>query len=527
MKLIKKLIKSALTTTLMLAVLTGCGGTNTSTTSNNGAQVVTTDTGTSIATPTVQNTKDTIRLPLGSELDSLDPMNSAASDTSAVMMNVYEGLLRFDESGAFIPALATSYDILDEGLTYKFYLNEDVHFHNGEHFTANDVVFTYNQLAGLGGYEASSSTISAVLESITAIDDYTVEMKLLNLDSAFLSKCIHSIVKEGYGEDASVPNGTGPYKFVDYIHGEKITFEIYDDYNTTNKTPSVQNIEVSIMTDSNAILLALKTGQLDIATVLANDISALEDEYNIYNFPQNMVQYLAFNNTVDGLDNPDVRQAINLAIDKQEIIDLACFGAGIQVETFLSPVMAVYYNNSIPTHQQDFDTAKELLANAGYEGFSFTCKVPSNYQTHVDTAQIIKSQLENIGVNMEIELIEWATWLEEVYNNADYEATICAQTGKLDPMDFLNRFTSSYRRNFFKFANEEYDLIIEQASNTYDTQELINSFKQAQQMLVDEAAAVFIQDPSLLYATTKDIDGVLNYPYRFIDFASFKFIDIN
>lgn len=523
MKKFTQMIMSAtITATLFLTMLTGC------TNSNNGDTNNVTNTNSSSASggnsTTSTSSKDTIRLPLGSEIDSLDPLNSAAADTSAIMMNVFEGLLGFSEKGEFIPALAESYEVSEDGLQYTFHLKEGVKFHNGEDFTSKDVIYTYNQLAGFEGYEATSNSVKGALESIEAPDDYTVIMNLYNLDSSFLTKCINLIVQDGYGKDDTAPIGTGPYKFVEYVHGEKITFEIYDDYNTTDKIPTVQNIEVSIMTDANAILLALKTGQLDIATVLANDMQSLDGEYNLYEFPQNMVQILALNNSVDGLDNPDVRRAIDLAIDKQEIIDLSTFGAGTITDTFISPVMDVYYNDDLVTNEQDLELARTLLKEAGYEDLTFTCRAPSNYQTHVDTAQVIKDQLSKIGVTMEIELIEWATWLEDVYGNANYEATVCAHTGKLDPMDFLIRFTSTYGRNYYKFSNDRYDEVINLATSSIETSDLIKYYNEAQQILVDESAAIFIQDPSLLYATTKDIGGILNYPYRFIDFASFKIL---
>lgn len=528
MKFFKSIITATITCTMMLTVLTGCGGVTSSNdstnTSNNSSSSSSQSSDT--PTPTVANTKDTIRLPLGSEIDSLDPMNSAAGDTNAIMMNVFEGLLGFNEQGEFIPELAESYEILNEGLTYKFYLKEGVTFHQGEEFLASDVVHTYNQLAGFEGYEASSYSVSSVLESIVALDDYTIEMNLLKHDSSFLSKCINPIVKEGYEDNSTNPNGTGPYKFVEYIHGEKVKFTINEDYSTTNQKPSVKNIEVNIMTDSNAILLALKTGQLDIATILANDIGSLEDEFNIIEFPQNMVQVFALNNSIDGFDNPDVRKAINLAINKDEIIELSTFGAGTKVETFLSPVMALYYNTDIPEHQQDIELAKTLLADAGYEDLSFTCRVPSNYQTHVDTAQVIKDQLAKIGVTMEIELIEWAVWLDDIYNNANYEATVCAHTGKLDPVDYLNKLYSSYGKNYFRFNNARFDELMDLCLTTFDEDELIQYTLEAQAILAEENAAIFIQDPSLLYATTKDIGGVLNYPYRYIDFSAFVFLDI-
>lgn len=521
---IRKIFTATVTTTLLLTILTSCGSSNTSSTSSNSSNNSSEQSQNSGSSTTVANTKDTIRLVISTEIDSLDPMKSAAADTAAIMMNVFEGLLTSNVEGELLPALAQSYEVLNDGLTYQFNLRENVKFHNGEDFTSADVVYTYNQLAGLNGYEAVNSTVSEVLESVEAIDDYTVLMNLSKHDSAFLTKCIASIVKDGYGNDGSAPNGTGPYKFVEYIHGEKVIFIINEEYNTTDKTPTVENIEVSIMSDKNSILLALKTGQLDIANILAIDIASLEAEYNIYNFAQNMIQYLALNNNVDGLDNVDVRRAINLAIDKKEIIELASFGAGIQLETFLSPIMAVYYNDDIPTHEQNIEMAKELITNAGYEGFTFNCRVPSNYPTHVDTAQVIKEQLAKINVNMEIELVEWATWLDEIYVNSNYDSTICAHSGKLDPMDLLGCFHSNYYRNFFNFSNSDFDSTLDKAGATYDSKELVEYYNEAQMILVDQAAAVFIQDPFIIYATTKDIDGLLNYPYRFLDFASLKFV---
>ncbi len=465
-------------------------------------------------------------LTMGSEIDSLDPLNSAATDTSAVMRNVFDSLIAFDTDGNMIAGLSELPEISEDGLTYTFNLKQGITYHNGEPFTSADVLYTYNQLAGLNGEEAKSSTLKAAIKAISAPDDYTVVMELNMLDAGFLTKCTTFIVQDGYTENATNPIGTGPYKFVSYTAGESIQFEINENYSTSaDVTPTIDKVEVKIMTDTNASLMALMAGTVDKTSIVATNIEQLSDDFNVMNNPQNMVQVFALNNAIPGLDNPDVREAINLALNKEEIINFTMSGYGTQVETFLSPAMGAYYNDSIPAHTQDVETAKQLLVDAGYaDGFTFTVKVPSNYQMHVDTAQVIKAQLALANITMEIEPIEWATWLEDVYANRDYEATIVGHTGKLDAQDFLNRFDTEYSRNYFNFSNERYDELIELAASTTDTEKRIEYYNECQEILVEETAAVYIQDPNAIVAVSKRLDGVEVYPVGFQDFASLRIV---
>lgn len=465
-----------------------------------------------------------VRMAVSSEPDNLNPMKSSATDTSAMMMNVYEGLLSFDKNGSFIPALAESYEITDDGMTYEFQLKEGIQFHSGDEFNAEDVKYTYETLAGLNGESPLNETLASELVAVETPDDYSVQLKLNKVDAGFLSKCTISIQQDGYTQDSTNPNGTGPYKFKEYIQGQKLVLEKNENYKTIEtRMPEIDTVEFKIMTDSNAVLMALKSGDLDIASVDARNFSSLGKDFTSVEGPQNMVQIFALNNSVEPLNKKEVRQAINYAVNKEEIIQTVMEGHGTQLESFLSPSMKNYYNDDIKGYDTNIGKAKELLAEAGYPtGFTMTLTVPSNYQTHIDTAQILKSQLEKIGVTVEIQLVEWAQWLENVYNNAQYESTVIGHSGKLDPQDFLNRFTTTYEKNYFKYSNEEYDAKIAEAASVTDETKRAEIYKECQQKLADDAASVFIQDPSINYAVRNTITGMQIYPVTFFDMGSLR-----
>lgn len=471
------------------------------------------------------STGGTIKVSVGAEPDNLDPLLSSATDTSAIMMNVFEGLLGFNEKGEFIPALAESYVISEDGLTYGFKLKQGIKFHDGAEFTSKDVKYTYEKLSGLDGDAPLNETLTQLLASVETPDDYSVNLILKEKNAGFLSKATLPVVEKDYTKNSTNPVGTGPFKFVEYIQGQKVVLEKYHDYSTIKeRMPSIDKVEFKIMTDANARLMGLKSGDLDITLVDAKNVEALKGDYNIVQGPQNMVQLMALNNSVEPFNNLKVRQAINYAVDKEEIINTVVNGNGTKVDSFLSPSMSNYYNKELEhCYDTDIEKAKLLLKEAGYEqGFQMTITVPSNYQVHVDTAQIIKNQLSKIGIEADIQLIEWAQWLDAVYGKANYQSTIIGHSGKLDPNDFLNRFDSAYDKNYFKFSNEAYDELIAKAAISTDEGKRAELYKESQQLLVDEAAAVFIQDPDVIYATSKQVEGFINYPVTFLDMSSIR-----
>ena len=462
-----------------------------------------------------------VRLTMPSEPDSLDPYISTASDTEAVMHNVYEGLVLFNEDGEIIPGLAESWQISDDGLEYTFHLRDDVTFHNGKHFSSEDVAYSYGLLSGLTTGTPLSSRFS-IITAIDTPDDYTVMFHLSAANAAFLEATRIVVIPSGYTDSATSPVGTGPYKFVEYVPGQRIVLEKNDLYYDSSREGKIERAEVYIMTDESAIVTALQSGQLDMAQVTGMDAEILERDFTIHSNPQNMVCLFALNNAIPPFNDIRVRQAINYAVNKEDIINGAFDGYATRLDSNFSPVMGLYYNSDVENYYPyDPAKAKELLAEAGYErGFSFTITVPANYQQHVSTAQIIAEELKAVGIDARLQLVEWGSWLDDVYTNGNYETTVIGLTGKLDPYEILTRFVSDYSRNFFHYDNSEFDTLIEEAMVESDESERIRLYKECQMILTEDAVCVWTCDPNLVIATRKDLKGYKAYPLTFTDISA-------
>lgn len=469
---------------------------------------------------------DILRTNMISEPDSLDPWKSAASDTSAVMQNVFEGLLRYDTDAKILPGLAQSWKLSDDRLTYTFQLNKGVKFHNDHDLTAEDVVYTYQHLAGLDGNKAVAVRYSQIA-AVKAINDYEVAITLKKPSAQFPAlAAMGMILPKGYDKQAEHPIGTGPYKFVSYTPGQKIVLAKNESYFDQTRAAKIPKVEIHVIHDQATVISALQSGQLDLARLMSfNSLDVLNKDFNIMKSPSNMVQLLGLNNSVTPLNKLEVRQAINYAIDKKAVIDGVFSGFATELHSNFSPVMKEYYNERLDAYYSyDPEKAKDLLQKAGLlNGFTLNIKVPSNYTMHMDAAQIIAEQLSAVGIKAKIIPVEWATWLEEVNSKANYEATIISLTGKLDPADVLGRFSTSYKRNFTKFRNKEFDELIDRASTESDNEKRVEMYRECQEILAKEAGSVFICDPNIVMAVRKDIQGYKFYPVSFLDLAAISY----
>ncbi len=465
---------------------------------------------------------NTIRINISSEPDSLDPWQSAAADTASIFRNVFDGLLLYSPEGTFVPGIAESYTVSQNKLIYTFKLAKDVVFHNGKKLTSKDVLYTYSSLAGLNGVKQVSARFKHV-KTISAPDDYTFVVQLTEPDATFLSLTETAILPEGYTEQATHPVGAGPFKFVEYTPGQKIVLERFDEYYNKARMPKIQRVEVYIMTNEASVISALRSGQLDAAYFInGSDADTLKSSFSIYSSPQNMIQIFGFNNSVKPLNDIRVRQAINYAINKKDVIDGVFDGYATELYTNFSPVMKEYYNDDLDgLYKQDTEKAKMLLAQAGYpDGFKLTITVPANYEPHVNTAQILVSALANIGIKATIDSVEWATWLDRVYVRADYQSTVIAFDGKIDPDDILGRYVTSYPRNFVKYSNHDYDILMGNAAVETDQKKRADMYKQCEKILAEDVPCVFICDPNLIVAARKNLKGYTFYPVTFIDFST-------
>lgn len=223
------------------------------------------------------------------------------------------------------------------------------------------------------------------------------------------------------------------------------------------------------------------------------------------------------------MNNIKVRQALSKAVDSGEIINTVGYGYGTKIGTGLIPGLKTYFNASLTGYyKKDAAAAKKLLAEAGYpNGFSLTITVPSNYQFHVNTAQVIVNELKTIGVKANIRQVDWSTWLSRVYLNRQYEATIIGLDGTtLSPRSFLQRYVTGDSGNFIHFSSSAYDTLYAKAITETNAEKRVADYKQLQSILTKEAASVYIQDPASLTAVKKGLGGYLFYPLYVQDMST-------
>ncbi|KGX86615.1 ABC transporter substrate-binding protein [Pontibacillus litoralis] len=460
------------------------------------------------------------------DIDYLDPHLSAASGTYEIMYNVFEGLLKPNEQGEVIPAIADDYSISEDGLTYTFILRKDVTFHNGEPVTTDDVKYSMERLMGVDTGKPLAESFTNI-ESVEASDEKTVVIKLKDVDSSFLTQMTVAILPKGYDKHNEHPIGAGPFKFVEYSPEQKIVLEKNEDYYVEG-IPYLDEVEFRIIPDSEAALLSFKAGEIDMYPRIGNErIEELGDEFNYIQGDQNMVQLMTMNHEREPFNDRTVRKAINYTIDVNEIIETAAFGFGTKLGSNMSPAMEKYYQSGLEdTYNVDIKKSKQLLEEGGYpDGFETTISVPSNYQFHVDTAQVIAQQLEQVGIKANIELVEWGVWLDRIYKGRDYDMTIIGLTGKLDPHKVLGRYESTYAANFYNYNNEEYDEIIQQAKKETDDEKRVNLYKEAQEILTNDAVAVYIMDPNFSVAMRSDLAGYKLYPLYVQDMSSIHYVE--
>lgn len=462
---------------------------------------------------------------ISQDLDSLDPHKAEAAGTREVLFNLFEGLVKPDEKGNLVPAVAESYDISKDGKVYTFHLRQNVKFHNGALVTADDVIYSIKRSAGLLETADPAVIVESALKNISEVkkvDETTVEVVLKKGDTELLGYLTCAIIPKDYKESDTAPIGTGPFKFVSYTPLESLVVEKNEDYYIAGK-PYLDQVTFKIVSNPDSAVLDLLAGSLDIFPYLTETQAAqLSQQFNIAEGHMNLVQALFLNNAAKPFNDVKVRQALNYAIDKQGILNMVAGGKGTIIGSNMFPGFSKYFNEAtVGTYTYDVQKAKDLLAEAGYpNGFTFTIKVPSNYKYHIDTAQIIVEQLKQVGITAKIEQIEWASWLSDVYAGRNYEATVIGLDAKLAPRNVLERYKSDADNNFLNYKNPQFDETLGNAIKTTEDEEKIVLYKELQAILAEDAAAVYIQDPALLVAVNKKLDGYTFYPVFALDMAS-------
>lgn len=471
--------------------------------------------------------KHEIKIRSRDDPDFLDPHLIQASITEQMMLNVFDGLLAPNEDGTLKPALAEEYETSEDGLTYTFKLREDVKFHNGDPVTAEDVVYSFNRLMGTDNDEPLSADFDGI-ESIESPDENTIVITLSEADSTFLTFLTakdSAIIPES-NDDAhnDHPIGTGPFKFVSYSPGSNLVLEKNEDY-WVEGLPYLEKATFVFQTDDEAAFLALQAGEIDLLEVAAHRIPELENDYQLDFQDNNSTVLIGFNQDKEPFNDEKVRQAISHAINKDDVLEATFSGYATKIGSNMSPAMGAFYKEGLEDYyERDVDKAKELLAEAGYpDGFKTTISISSHTQRYADIAQVAVENLKEIGIDVEIEVIEWGVWLERIYQGRDFEMTAIDFTGKLSPYDILNRYISDADNNFMNFKNEEYDEVLKEVISEEDLDKQIELYHRAQEILTEDATAVFLGDYQFIWVMDKNVEGFKKYPIFFLDLAELKY----
>lgn len=471
------------------------------------------------------SSKITIGIPQDLE-ESLDPHKAVAAGTKEVLFNIFEGLVKPDSDGNLNPAVASDVDISEDGKVYTFTLRENVKFHDGSVVTAEDVKYSIDRCADADNGSLLVPAFSNV-DSVNILDEKTVEVTLVEGDTDFLAYFTTAIIPKNNANPDTNPIGTGPYKYVSRSPQENFIVEKFNDY--WGEKAHIENVVFKICANADSIVMELQGKGIDMFCRLTSaQVDQLGDDYEIYEGTMNLVQAMYLNNALEPFNNELVREALCYAVNPQEIMDFMADGKGTELGSSMFPAFGKYYMPELnDVYTVDYDKAKDLLKQAGYEnGFEFTVTVPSNYQPHIDTAQVIVEQLKNINVTAKIELVEWNTWVEDVYTGRQFEATVVGvDASNLTAGALLDRYESTADKNFINFKNEAYDTALNNARASADDTEKTKYYKECLTILNDTAANVYIQDLAEFVAINKKYAGYEFYPLYVQDISKLYIVE--
>jgi peptide/nickel transport system substrate-binding protein len=474
------------------------------------------------ATPTPKS-GGILKVGLQADPTALDPQKQNLTAIWHVIEHIYNGLTRVKPDLSIEPALAEGWDISEDGTSYMFVLREGVTFHDGTPLKASDVKFTFERLVDPATASPGASELAS-MKSIEVNDDRTVVMTLNAPDASLLAAlaggtCVifsEEFVKANNNDVSQVAMGTGPFKFVEYVPNTRIVLERNENY-WEEGLPYLDGIEMTIASDDTARTAAVVTGTVDfIEYAPLRDIPSLEADpsLELAGESNTNIRFIGFNLSKEPFDNLQVRQAIAAVVDREAMLGPTVFGYGTPTEVLFPPDFWAALQQEV--RPPDVERAKALMAEAGFaDGFSTTITSWSQYSFLSNAAVVLQEQLRQIGIEAELNLVENATMVEQVYDPAtrDYEIAVTGESAYVDPNTIvLPYFKTGEGNNFMGYSNPEVDKLIEQAIASTDQEERASIYQQIQKILLEDLPWVnlFVADQ---YEAMKDyVQGYVHIP---------------
>jgi len=418
------------------------------------------------------------------EPPNLDPTAGAAGAIDEVVYaNVFEGLTRFDSSGAIKPALAQSWDISKDGLVYTFKLHSGVKFQDGTAMDASDVKFSLDRARAKDSTNAQKALFAGIA-AVEVVDPTTVKVVLSKPNGLFLFNMAWGdaviVAPESAATNATNPVGTGPFSFAKWVQGDRV--ELVKNANYWGNPVALDKVTFKFISDPSAAFAAMMAEDVDAfpnfpAPEVLPQLNA-DPRFNVIVGTTEGETILSINNKSAPLDNVKVREAIAHAINRQEIIDGAMFGYGTPIGTHFNPSNPDYVDL---TDQSDYDPerSKALLAEAGVSDLTLRLKLPPPSYARRG-GEIIAAQLRAVGINVKITNLQWAQWLEEVFKNRDYDLTIVSHT---EPYDIGIYARDDY---YFQYSSKEFKTLNALLNNATDPADRTALVRAEQRLIADD-----------------------------------------
>lgn len=468
----------------------------------------------------------TLTFGLDSDVPSLvTPQNQGSA---SMMLNsvLHRGLVKYDESGEIVPALAEEFE--DEDFqTYTFHLREGLTFHDGTELTSEDVKATLEHLSNPDTV-AKLYPVTQGIGSIETPDDRTVIVQLEEPDAAFLSYLADVsgaiLPSESIENDGPTYVGAGPFQYVSYEEGSAFVVQRFEDY-YEDEQPHFDEIEFQVLSDQAARDNALLTGSADMVSFVGwtNYAQVEANEGLVLDETMGPFMYLQFNvESESPFSDPRVRQAVAYAVDREAVVDSALGGEGAPMYGMPMPEDSEFYNPDLDQwYEQDLDRARELLAEAGYpDGFTARMLSSSQYDFHQNTALSVQNDLEQIGIELEMNLPDWPTRLD-LGAEGEYDIAVYGTVGTTnDPAWMDQMLTPAGAQNApYGYDDETVNDLLRQGRRASDLEERQEVYNELGEYILEEAPVIGLAWRSQAYGYSTEIEGFAHIP-GFLTFTS-------
>ena len=454
-----------------------------------------------------QAKKDSVVLAMTLEPPGLDPTAGAASAIAEIVQyNIFETLTKINSDGSVSPLLAESWEVSPDLKTYTFKLRKGVKFQNGEPFNAKAVKFSFERAGAEKSTNKDKRTFAA-MESVAAIDDYTVVIlnKALDPDFLFLMGQATAIIVEPKSADsnATKPVGTGPYQLTAWNKGSSVTLSKWDGYRNAAGI-KIKKASFRFISDPAAQVAALLAGDVDaFPRVTPRSVAQFKSnaKFQVLVNGSRAKTILAINNKKKPLDDVRVRRAIAAAIDRKAVIEGAGDGYGAPIGSHYVPG-AFGYVDTTGINPYNPEKAKALLAEAGIKTpLELSLKLPPAPYAR-QGGEVIAAELAKIGIIAKIENVEWAQWLSGTYTNKAYDLTIISH---VEPFDLGNFAKPGY---YWGYESPQFNALFDKIQNSPRAADRAKLLGDAQRMLANDCVHAFLYQPQWVTVADKNLKGL-------------------